>query len=128
VFERFSDDARQVIRYAQEESKQFGHDSVGVEHLLLGVARTDPALVRVSADDVRAQVAERLGMGTQRVEGNVPFSAGAKGALERSLTAALQRGDRQIAPEHLLMALLVDERAAAVLRACGEPPRDAGSN
>ena len=125
MFERFSDDARQVIRYAQEESKQLGHDSVGVEHLLLGVARTDPALIRVTADDVRAQVVERLGTGTQRVQGNVPFSAGAKGALERSLTSALQRGDQQIAPEHLLMALLADERVAAVLRGCAEPPPDA---
>ena len=125
MFERFSDDARQVIQYAQEESKQFGHDSVGVEHLLIGVARVDPALLRVTADDVRAQVAETLGTGTQRVEGNVPFTAGAKGALERSLAAALRRGDQQMAPEHLLMGLLADERVTAVLRGCGEPPADA---
>jgi ATP-dependent Clp protease ATP-binding subunit ClpA len=125
VFERFSEDARQVILRAQEESQQLGHDFVGVEHLLLGVARTDPALLRVSADEVRAQVVERIAAGTQPTEGATPFTAGAKGALERSLTAALQRGDRQIAPEHLLMALLVDERVAAVLRACGEPPPDA---
>jgi ATP-dependent Clp protease ATP-binding subunit ClpC len=125
VFERFSDDARQVIRSAQQEAQQLGHEFVGVEHLLLGVARTDPALLRVSADDVRAQVVERLGSGTPRSEGGAGFTAGAKGALQRSLTAALQRGDQQIAPEHLLMALLVDERAAAVLRSCGEPPPDA---
>jgi ATP-dependent Clp protease ATP-binding subunit ClpC len=124
VFERFSDDARLVIRRAQEESQQLGHDSVGVEHLLLGVARTDPALVRVTADEVRAQVVARLPAGTQRGEGSMPFTAGAKGALERSLTGALQRGDQQIAPEHLLMALLVDERVAAVLRDCAEPPPD----
>jgi ATP-dependent Clp protease ATP-binding subunit ClpC len=125
VLERFSDDARQVVRHAQEESRQLGHDSLGVEHLLLGVALTAPALLRVTADDVRAQVVERLGTGTQRVEGSVPFTAGAKGALERSLTGALQRGDQQIAPEHLLMALLADERVAAVLRGCGEPPAGA---
>jgi ATP-dependent Clp protease ATP-binding subunit ClpA len=122
VLESFTDDARLVIRCAQEESQQLGHDSVGVEHLLLGVARTDPALVRVTAEEVRAQVVERLGTGTQRVEGSVPFTNGAKGALERSLSNALAQGVRQIAPQHVLMALLVDERVAAILRGCAEPP------
>jgi ATP-dependent Clp protease ATP-binding subunit ClpC len=124
VLERFSDDARQVILYAQEECRQLGHDSLGVEHLLLGVARTDPTLLRVNAEDVRAHVVERLGTSTQQVEGSVPFTAGAKGALERSLTGALQQGGRQITPEHLLMALLMDERVAAVLRDSGEPPAE----
>jgi ATP-dependent Clp protease ATP-binding subunit ClpA len=127
VLERFSDDARQVILNAQEECRRLGHDSLGVEHLLLGVARTDPTLLRVTAEDLRAQVAERLGTGTQQVGGSIPFTAGAKGALERSLTGALQQGDRRITPVHLLMALLVDERVAAVLRDCGEPPADATS-
>jgi ATP-dependent Clp protease ATP-binding subunit ClpA len=122
VLERFTDDVRRVIVYAQEEAQQLGHDTIGVEHLLLGVARTDPALLRVSADEIRVQVVERLPAGTQRVEGKAPFSNGAKGALERSLSNALGQGDRQIAPEHVLMGLLVDERVAAILRDCGEPP------
>ena len=92
------------------------------------MARADPALIRATAEDVGAQVAERLGTGTQQVEENVPFTAGAKGALERSLAAALRRGDQQMATEHLLMGLLADERVTAVLRGCGEPPPDAGSS
>jgi ATP-dependent Clp protease ATP-binding subunit ClpA len=122
VLERFSDDARVVILHAQEECRQLGHDSLGVEHLLLGVVRTDPALVPATEDDIRAQVVAQLPAGTGRVEGRPPFTNGAKGALERSLTAALQRGDAQIAPEHLLIALLADERVATILRGCGDRP------
>jgi len=120
VLERFSDDAKQVILHAQEECRQLGHASVGVEHLLLGVARTDPALVPATEEDIRAQVVALLSTGAQRVEGQVPFTNGAKGALERSLANALAEGKGQIGPEHLLIALLVDERVAAVLRGSAE--------
>jgi ATP-dependent Clp protease ATP-binding subunit ClpC len=34
-----SDEARRIINYAKEEAKQFGHDYVGTEHLLLGILR-----------------------------------------------------------------------------------------
>jgi ATP-dependent Clp protease ATP-binding subunit ClpC len=125
VLESFTEDARLVVVRAQEEARTLGHDFVGVEHLLLGVARTDPALLRVTAEEIRAQVAERLPVPAQRVAGSSPFTAGAKGALERSLTGALGQGARQIAPEHVMAALLVDERVATVLRDCGEPPADA---
>ena len=120
MLERFSDDARQVILHAQEECRQLGHNSLGVEHLLLGVARTDPALVPATEADIRAAVVERLGTEPQRVEGRAPFTNGAKGALERSLSNALSEGKRQIGPEHVLIALLVDERVAAVLRGSAE--------
>lgn len=122
MLESFTEDARQVVVRAQEESRALGHNVIGVEHLLLGVVRTDPALLRVTAEAVRAQVVERLGTGPQQVEEKAPFTNGAKGALERSLSNALAQGNRQIAPEHVLMALLVDERVAAILRGCGEPP------
>lgn len=125
MLESFTEDARLVVVRAQEEARTLGHDFVGVEHLLLGVARTDPALLRVTAEEIRAQVAKRLPVAAQRVAGSSPFTAGAKGALERSLTGALGQGTRQIAPEHVMAALLVDERVATVLRDCGEPPADA---
>ncbi|MBW3614299.1 MAG: Clp protease [Actinobacteria bacterium] len=38
MFERFSADARAVLLLAQEESRRFGHDYLGTEHLLLGLA------------------------------------------------------------------------------------------
>jgi ATP-dependent Clp protease ATP-binding subunit ClpA len=120
VLESFTEDARQVVVRAEEESRQLGHNAIGVEHLLIGVVRTDPELLPVAAEDVRAQVAERLATATPRAEEKVPFTNGAKGALQRSLSNALAQGNRQIAPEHLLMALLVDERVAAIVRSCGE--------
>lgn len=39
---RFTSDAKKVLRYAQESAKSFRHDYVGTEHILLGlVLHTD---------------------------------------------------------------------------------------
>jgi ATP-dependent Clp protease ATP-binding subunit ClpA len=39
MFERFTEEARAVVVSAQEEASALGHDHIGAEHLLLGVAR-----------------------------------------------------------------------------------------
>ena len=36
MFERFTDGAQRALGIAQEKAKEFGHDYVGTEHLLLG--------------------------------------------------------------------------------------------
>ena len=53
MFERFTDRARRVLVLAQEEARLLGHNYVGTEHLLLGLAR--------EADGVGAAVLRRLG-------------------------------------------------------------------
>ena len=39
VFEGFTERARQVVVYAQEEVRGLGHDHIGTEHILLGLVR-----------------------------------------------------------------------------------------
>ena len=38
-FERFSDDAKQVLTLAQSEAERSRHHYIGTEHLLLGLLR-----------------------------------------------------------------------------------------
>jgi ATP-dependent Clp protease ATP-binding subunit ClpA len=45
MFERFRDDARQAVVRAQEEADALGHNYIGTEHLLLGLAEEDSILV-----------------------------------------------------------------------------------
>lgn len=50
MFERFSDPARRVVVLAQHEAQSLGHDFLGTEHLLLGLAaETDSPVARVLA-------------------------------------------------------------------------------
>jgi ATP-dependent Clp protease ATP-binding subunit ClpC len=41
MFERFTDDAKQVIRLSQNEAITLGHDFIGTEHVLLGLTATE---------------------------------------------------------------------------------------
>ena len=70
MFERFTDQARQVVTMAQGEARSLGHGYIGTEHLLLALLRQgDGVAVRVlesagvSADSVRSEVLEIVGQG-----------------------------------------------------------------
>jgi len=43
VFERFTEQARQVVVFAQVEARSFKHNYIGTEHLLLGLFRVEQA-------------------------------------------------------------------------------------
>ncbi len=71
MFERFSHEARAVLVLAQEQARELGHNWVGTEHLLLGVAaqRTGKAAealseVGVDLSTLRRAVVETLGLGS----------------------------------------------------------------
>lgn len=62
----------------------------------------------------------------RRRNGHLPLTGTAKQALERSLRAAVRRGDRSIDSRHLLLGLLEarEKRTGAVLRQLGVDPDD----
>jgi plasmid stability protein len=94
-FTRFTPEARQAVVLAQQEARALRHDHVGTDHLLL--ALLEPG----SAGEVRA----RLSPGDAEVEGQIPFTADAKRALEQALRLALAEGAPLIEPRHLLGAI-----------------------
>jgi ATP-dependent Clp protease ATP-binding subunit ClpA len=64
MFERFTDEARQVVRQAQEEARQLRNPYVGTEHLLLALlgGDGDPAAQalhsrNIDPDDLRRRIA-----------------------------------------------------------------------
>jgi ATP-dependent Clp protease ATP-binding subunit ClpA len=70
MFERFTEQARQILVLAQEEARSLGHDYLGTEHLLLGVTRADAGLAPrlladegVRRDELRREIARRIGIG-----------------------------------------------------------------
>jgi ATP-dependent Clp protease ATP-binding subunit ClpA len=114
VFERFTDQARRVVVLAQEESRLLGHEHIGSHHLLLGLIREgegDAAQALTAADvtldGARRQVEHMVGRGgSQLRSGHIPFTPGAKKALELSLRESLQLGHDDIGTEHVLLGLL----------------------
>lgn len=114
MFEKFTEEARRAVVLAREESQQLQHTYIGTEHLLLGLLRGGDAGaaeilagLNVGLDDVRRQVEEIIGRGTQGDEkAGVPFTPRAKKVLEMSLREAMELGHSSIDTDHLLLALL----------------------
>jgi ATP-dependent Clp protease ATP-binding subunit ClpC len=129
VFERFTERARQVVVFAQDEARALGHDYIGTEHLLLGLLREEDGLgARVLAElgltleAARTQVLAIEGPGgAVEATGQIPFTPRGKHALELSLREALALGHNYIGTEHLLLGLLREGEGVAskVLHALG---------
>ncbi|WP_440072812.1 ATP-dependent Clp protease ATP-binding subunit [Streptosporangium sp. OZ121] len=127
MVDRLSDLARQVVVLAQEEARMFNHNSVGTEHLLLGLVQTDGlagALLKefdIELDSVHQQVEKIVGAGQQFTAGHIPMSDGAAKLFERSLTEARRLGRDHIDTEHILLGMVAvqDDPAVKVLANLG---------
>ncbi len=113
MFERFTDRARRVIELAEEEARVLNHNYVGTEHLLLGLIHEGEGVAAkaleslgISLEAVRQQVEEIIGEGRQAPSKRIPYTPGAKKALELSLREALQLGHHYIGTEHILLGLI----------------------
>jgi Clp amino terminal domain, pathogenicity island component len=124
MFERFTDQARDVVIRAQEQARLLKHNYVGTEHLLLGLiaeqhGKAAHALTAldVRLDAVREQIIQIIGLGTHPVPASepIPFTPRAKKVLELSLRDALQLGSNSIDTEHILLGLLREGEGVAVV-------------
>jgi ATP-dependent Clp protease ATP-binding subunit ClpC len=120
MFERFTERARRVVVYAQEEARQLSHNYIGTEHLLLGLLREPESVagralteLKISLDAVQAQVVEIIGRGKGAQSGHIPFTPRAKKVLELSLREALQLGHNYIGTEHILLGLVREGNGVA---------------
>ncbi len=120
MFERFTDRARRVVVLAQEEARELNHNYIGTEHLLLGIVRDGEGVgamalqaLGVSLGDVRRQVIEIVGVGSQTPSGHVPFTPRGKKVLELALREALQMGHDYIGTEHIVLGLVREEEGVA---------------
>jgi hypothetical protein len=125
VFERFTEGARQVVVFAQEEARALRHGYIGTEHVLLGLLAQESLPGRalqalgVEREAVRDEVLRIVGRGPDDVRGQIPFTPRATWVIERSGNEALTLGHNFIGPEHLLLALARQEDGVAA-RLLGE--------
>lgn len=124
MFERFTDRARRVCVLALEEARSLNYNSIGVEHLLLGLLREEKGVagqvlttLGVTLEDVRTMVRK----GEQPLVGrHIPYTPQAKKAMELALREALQLGHPYIGTEHLLLGL-IREGSDALKQLMGQP-------
>jgi len=120
VFERFTERARNVVVYAQDEARSLRHNYIGTEHLLLGLLREEEGLAArllaslgVTLEDVREQVGRIVGEGDEVSSGQIPFTPRGKKVLELSLREAKSLGHNYIGTEHVLLGIVREDEGVA---------------
>jgi hypothetical protein len=121
MFERFTDEARQVVVLAQEEARALRHNHIGTEHILLGLLREDRGVagrvlesLGVALEQVRTDVTRIVGAVEEVGLGQIPFTPRAKKVLELALREALSLGDQHIGSEHILLGLVRESDGLAM--------------
>ncbi len=121
MFERFTDRARRVLAYAQEEARDLDHAYIGTEHILLGLIRVGDGVAAhaldalgVSYDVVREKVKDLAELATNTTSYSPPFTPRSKKVLEMSLREALQLHHSYVGTEHLLLGLVRQGDGVAV--------------
>lgn len=122
MFERkLTERAKAAINLAGQSAMEMGHNYVGTEHLLLGLAKEDGGVAgRVLADNgvTEEKIINKIdffvGMDQPINNPNIGFTPRTKSVLERSYAEARQFGHDYIGTEHILISLLRESESLAV--------------
>lgn len=120
----FTDQAYNAILLAEDEARMLSEAVVEPEHLLLAAARrgnVEQLLARggVTASAMHAAVVRMRGFGAQLVLGPLPRSTASEMVLHEAVAAAAERGVTGPSTQHLLLGLVRQGGASAVLRELG---------
>ena len=111
--QQFTEDARQVVLYAEEEAGKLGENYVSTEHLLLGITRVPDSIgarilerLGTTLDVVRAKVDAGVKHGEANAGTDLSLTPTAKKAIAFAYEEAKRLNNNYIGVEHLLLALL----------------------
>ncbi|HEX5563430.1 MAG TPA: ATP-dependent protease ATP-binding subunit ClpC [Sporosarcina sp.] len=128
MFNRFTQRAQKVLQLAQEEAIRLKHESIGTEHILLGLIREGGGIaakaleaIDVSFDTIEKGVEGLVGSGSKEVGPIVHYTPRAKKVIELSVDESRKLGHSYIGTEHILLALIREGEgvAARVLNNAG---------
>lgn len=114
---KFSEQLKNILTYSREEAVRLGNDTIGIEHLMLGIIREgESAAIKIlnyysiNSKELKAKVEKSVYTGNKISESlDLPFLKQAEKCLKRTyLEAKIYRTD-EIEPEHLLLAILRDD-------------------
>ncbi|CAM3478944.1 ATP-dependent Clp protease ATP-binding subunit [Hydrogenibacillus schlegelii] len=119
MFGRFTERAQKVLSYAQDEAVRLGHNSIGTEHILLGLIREGEGIAAkalmnlgLSLEKIREEVEALIGRGHEKPL-NTPYTPRAKKVIELSFDEARKLGHTYVGTEHILLGLIREGEGVA---------------
>jgi hypothetical protein len=150
MWQRFTERARRVVFFAQEEAARLGENTVGTEHLLLGLVREYDSVagkiltrLGISQSDVQAETNRHVTRGEGNMGQDMQLTPRSKRVIDLAYEEARLLENNYIGTEHLLLGLAREgdglgfrvlrdlgctlERARAVIRQMQAKPGEAPS-
>ena len=113
MWQRFTQRARPVVYFAQEEAGRLGESYVSTEHLLLGLVREDDSVAAgildrmgVSLARIRSEIERQVTRGDGRLGQDMQLTPRAKRVIDLAYVEARQLSNNYIGTEHLLLGLI----------------------
>ena len=123
MYERFTDRARKVMQFANQEAQRFQHEYIGTEHMLLGLIKEGSGVAAnvlknldIDLRKVRLEVEKivQTGPGIDQVPmDRLPHTPRAKKVIEYAVEEARGLSHNYVGTEHLLLGLLREEEGVA---------------
>jgi ATP-dependent Clp protease ATP-binding subunit ClpC len=114
MWQRFTERARRMVFFAQEEAARLGENNVGPEHLLLALLREEDSAagrlltgqIGVFHERIRAAVEARLKLGIGNLGKDMQLTPEAKHVIDSAYAEARRLENNYIGSEHMLLGLL----------------------
>jgi hypothetical protein len=113
MWQRFTERARRVIFYAQEEAGHLGENAVATEHLLLGLTRDDDHLAAriltklgCSLETLRKEVERQVARSNREPGQETQLTPRAKRVIDLAYDEARMLRNNYIGTEHILLGLI----------------------
>ena len=117
---RFTNDAKAVLQFAQDTAQKFHHDYVGTEHILLGLVLNKDGIaglilsqLGLTSENVTRAIEQQVGWGTD-TSGKLRLTPRTKRVMEMAVREANRLEQNYVGTEHLLFGILAEGTGMAV--------------
>ena len=118
---KFTERAKLALEIANDLATELGHNYVGTEHLLYGLAKEGSGVAskvlenqNVTPENVIEKIEELVGVGEERAGGTIGLTPRTKRVIENAFKEAKRLGSDFIGTEHLLIGVMREGDSIAV--------------
>ena len=119
---KFTNRAEKAIQIANDIADEFGHNYIGTEHLLYGLAKEGTGVASkvlenqgVTSDKVESEIEELIGSVPKlSEETTIGFTPRTKRVIENAFREARKLGSEFIGTEHILIGIMLEGDSIAV--------------
>ena len=118
---KFTESAKNVIKYANEITLKLGHSFIGTEHILYGLAKESEGIAskvlekqNVNFENILMQIEDIMGSTKTKAKKILGFTPRTKKVLENASDDAKKAGSDYIGTEHILVGIIKEGDSVAI--------------